>query len=340
MPKALGKIINAGMKEVGEPEVTSFDANNILQQRLIEVANNAVRGLVDRLDYDWLFKRTTLSTTDDINADSAAVTKDSTTVTSVDSGGVNANSFTGAAAGMYFRASGTQKSYLINSVNLSGSPHTVVLETAYLDTTSASKGYRIFQDTYAITDADFDFGSLSIASYGDSGTWSSGISGLLEDNHLDLVTLPELYRRSGGDPHRDTSGRPILIAPVKADSSSNPQFKLWPFPTDDFLIELWYIAFFTENTTFATNMFGGDAPESAYDYVEHKVVGAAHKWDEAFDHAAVAEQEAEIALMNVIRRENREKINVGFNVETYRRSYGVRYPTRSGITFDTVRRRG
>ena len=64
MPKALGKIINAGMKEVGEPEVTSFDANNILQQRLIEVANNAVRGLVDRLDYDWLFKRTTLSTTE------------------------------------------------------------------------------------------------------------------------------------------------------------------------------------------------------------------------------------------------------------------------------------
>jgi hypothetical protein len=162
----------------------------------------------------------------------------------------------------------------------------------------------------------------------------------LEDNQLDLVTLPELYRRSGGDPHRDTSGRPALIAPINADSSDNPQFKLWPYPTDTFLIELWYIASFTENTTFATTMFGGDAPESAYDYVEHKVVSAAHKWDEAFDQAAVAEQEAEVSLLNVIRRENREKINVGFNVETYRRSYGVRYPTRSGLGFDTVRRRG
>lgn len=294
---------------------------------------------MDRLDYDWLYKRTTLVTTAEITTGSAAVTDGSTTVTSVDSSGDNADSFTGAVAGMFFRAAGTQKSYKISSVSLGSTPDTITIEANYIDATSTAKGYRIFQDDYAISDSDFDFGALSIASYGDSGTWSSGISGLLEDNHLDLVTLPELYRRSGGDPHRDTSGRPTLIAPVIADSSDNPQFKLWPFPTEEFLVELWYIAFFTENTTFGTNMFGGDAPESAYDYVEHKVVAAAHKWDEAFDQASVAEQEAEISMMNVIRRENREKINVGFSVETYRRSYGVNYPARSGRAFDTVRHR-
>ena len=300
------------------------------------MANNAVRGLVDRLDYDWLYKRTTLSTVADITAGSASVTDGSTTINSVDSDGDSATNWGSAAVGMYFRASGTSKSYEIATATSSSAQ---VLETAYLDSTSTAIGYRIFKDTYAISDSDFDFGSLSIASYGDSGTWSSGISGLLEDNHLDLVTLPELYRRSGGDPHRDTSGRPTLIAPVIANSSDNPQFKLWPFPTEEFLVELWYAAFFTENTTFGTNMFGGDAPESAYDYVENKVVAAAHKWDEAFDQASVAEQEAEISMMNVIRRENREKINVGFSVETYRRSYGVNYPARSGRAFDTVRRR-
>ncbi len=336
MPKSLGFCVNAALKEVGEPAVTEFTSTNILQQRLIEVGNNAVRGLVDRLDYDWLYKRTTLSTLEDITTGSAAVTNADATINSVDSDGNAATNWGSVAAGMWFRANATQKSYQIATATSSAEAE---LETAYLDATSTATGYRIFKDTYAISDSDFDIMSLSVAAYGDSGTWSTGISGLLEDNHLDLVTLPELYRRSGGDPHRDTSGRPTLIAPIAADSSDNPQYKLWPAPLETFLIELWYTSFFSENTTFATNMFGGDAPESAYDYVEHKMVAAAHLWDEAFDQASVAEQKAELSLLNVIRRENREKINVGFNVETYRRSYGVRYPTRSGITFDTVRRR-
>ena len=339
MPKTLGTVINAGLKEVGEPEVTEFTSDNILQQRLIEVANNAVRGLIDRLDYDWLYKRTTLSTNADITTGSAAVTNGSTTVSSVDSSGSSADNFGSVSTSMWFRTTSTQKSYQISAVSTGSSPDTITLETNYLDSTSSATGYRIFQDTYAISTSDFDFGSLSIATYGDAGTWSAGISGQLEDNHLGMVTLPEIYPRSGGDLHRDTSGRPILIAPISADSSDNPQFVLWPFPTDTYLIELWYIAAFTENTTFATSMFGGDAPESAYDYVEHKVCAAAHKWDEAFKQAAVFEQEAEVSLANVIRRENRDKIDVGFDVETYRRAYGVRYPTRSGITFDTVRRR-
>ena len=92
--KTLGDIVNSALKEVGEPEVEEFTADNILQQRMIEAANNAVRNLVDRLDYDWRLKRTTLVTVDDITTGSAAVTKGDATVSSVDSDGDAATNFT------------------------------------------------------------------------------------------------------------------------------------------------------------------------------------------------------------------------------------------------------
>ncbi len=329
-------MINAGLKEIGEPEVTSFTATNILQQRLIEVANNSVRGMVDRLDYDWLYKRTTISTTAVVTTGAVSVTNGSTTINSVNSSGGAATNFVSTMAGTWFRVGATQKSYKIASFT---STSVMELETEYLDTTNTAASYRIFKDTFGITDADFDVGSLTMAAYGDSGTWTAGISGYQENNEIGLVSMPRLYQHSGGDPHRDTSGRPVVIAPQLADSSNDPQFTLWPYPTDTFLIELWYIAFFAENVTFATALFGGSAPQSAYDYVEHKVVAAAHKWDEAFDQAAVAEQEAQTSFQNVIRRENRERMDTGLTVETYRRHYGINYPTSSNITFNTVRRR-
>jgi hypothetical protein len=145
---------------------------------------------------------------------------------------------------------------------------------------------------------------------------------------------------AGGDRHRNTSGKPQIIAEIGPDSNDNPQFVLWPYPTTALLIELWYTTEFSENATFGTVMFGADAPSSAYDFVEHKVVAAGLEWDENYQGAAVYEQRAQMAMVSVIKRENRERIDVGFDVETYRRQYGIRYPGRSGILFDTHYRRG
>lgn len=337
--KTLGVIVNAALKEIGEPEVTSFDTSNILQVRLIEVANNAVRELVDRLDYDWRLQRAILVTNADITSGSAAVTNASTTVNSVNSEGTNATNFGSATTSMWFRATSTQKSYQISAVSTESSPHSITLENAYLDSTSTALGYRIFQDTYAVSTSGF--GELVEASYGDAASWALAVghSSALPDNRLVVVPFTRLMQLSGGERHRDTSGRPRIIAQIGPDSSNNPQFVLWPFPTEKYLIELFYSLEFTENETFSTVMFGNDAPSSAYDFVEHKVVAAAHEWDQNYNSAATYEQRSQVAIANVIRRENRERIDVGFDVETYRRSYGIRYPTRSGILFDTVLRR-
>ena len=334
MAKTLNDILNAALKEIGEPEITGLTSGNLFQLRLIEATNNAVRTMLDRMEYDWLRKRTTLATVAKITTEKAAVTKGSTTVTCVDDDGANAANWASVAAGQYFRVSGTQKSYVIASTSVGSTPHTLTLETAYLDSTSTAAGYRIFQDTYSITDTDFD--TLSIAAYGDARSWTTSLGA---SQQLGIVTVPELYNRSGGDPHRDTSGRAFLVAQQAADSDNQTQFKFWPYFDDTFLIELWYMQKFTDATSLSTTIFGGDAPLSAYDAVEHKVVAAACLWDEDPSKASVFEQKGELAILNVIRRENRERIDVGMDVETYRRSYGVRSPTRSGITFDTGRRR-
>jgi hypothetical protein len=333
--KTLGAIINSGMREVGEPEISAFTETNILEKTLINAANRAVRELVDRTDFSWRLKRTILVTTDDITTESAAVTLNSTTISSVDSAGSGATNWGSATTNMYFRADGTQKSYKIATATSSSSQ---ALETAYLGATSTAIGYRMFQDTYAI--ADSDFGELVDVSYGDSASWATALGGQgVPDDRLVIMPFAQLNKIAGGDRHRDTSGRPRVIAQIGVDSSNNEQFVLWPFPTDRYLLELWYTVEYTENTTFATVMFANDAPPSAYDFVESKVVAAAHLWDEDINKASVHEQMAQVAIANVIRRENRERIDVGFDVETYRRSYGIRYPTRSGILFDSVLRR-
>ena len=332
--KTLGKIVNAALKELGEPEVTEFTSTNILQLRIIESANNAVRDLVDRVDYDWRLQRLTISTNPVIITGSAAVTNASTTIRSVDSDGVAATNWGSVSTDMWFRTSSTQKSYQITTATPSSEAE---IETAYLDSTSTALGYRIFQDTYPITAADF--GELYDASYGDASSWFYALQGGLPDSRLTIVPFARLMQIAGGDRHRDTSGRPRVIAQIGVNSSNQPQFVLWPYPDTAFLIECWYTVEFSENSTFATVMFGNDAPSSAYDFVEHRVVSEAHLWDEEPTKAAVFEQKAQSAMNNVIRRENRERIDTGFQVETYRRSYGGRYPARSAIGFNTVGRR-
>ena len=333
--KTLGAICNAALKELGEPAVTAFTSTNILQQLMIEAANNAVRDIRDRFNPDWVYKRTTVQMTDDVTTENAATTNASTTVTSVDSDGGDATNWTsGVAADMWFRKTGDNDSYLISSVDAVSDPNTIVIENAYRGTTSTAAGYRIFQDTYAISDADF--GQLQLAGYGEAQTWIDAFGGRgYGNNNLALVSMTELYKRAGGDLHRDTGGRPAYIAEITPDSSNNPQFVFWPFPTDDWIIELWYSVEYTENSTFATPMFGTDAPPTAYDAIEYAVKAAATLWDESPQVSQVFEQKYQLAISNLIRRDNRDRKDVGYDVEMYRRHYGVNYPSQSQIYFDT-----
>lgn len=314
---------------MGEPAITAFTTGNIIETRLIAAASDAVRKILARNEFEWGLKRTTLVTTDDITTDSAAVTKDSATVTSVDSDGANANSFTGATTSMWFRATTDATSYEITSIaGLSDTPDTITIDPSYKGTTSTSLGYRIFQDTFALSDSDLD--EVRYMAYGEAPLSKTG-----QRDMIGMVNLSDIFDRSGGDLHRDVSGRPRLAAKISVDSSDNPRYVLWPFPTDDYVITVWYTVQYSENSTFATNMFSGDAPEIAYDAVSHYVNSAAYRWDKNFNEAAIERQDYTLCLAELMKRENDFSISNSMSIDTSRRSNNSRWPVSRGILFDT-----
>jgi hypothetical protein len=332
--KTLGAVCNEGLKVIGEPEITAFTATNILQEHLIEEANNTIEDIMSRADFEWSLKRTTLVTTDDITTESVAVTNASTTVTSVTDAGVSAENFTNASTAMWFRRNNDTESYAISSISDTGSaPDTLVLENSYIGTTSTATGYRIFQDTYPLSTADID--DIQHIVYGNAQTWVSGVSANIPDNTIELANFYDLMRASGGDLHRDTSGKPRLAARVSVDTSDNPRLLLWPFPTDDYILDIWYTIRVSGNTTFATPLFNADAPQLAYSTVAHRLKSAACVWNRDFEQANVWEQRYQVGLMNLIRKENSAERDASFSVATYRQDYGVTIPVRSAIYFDT-----
>ena len=321
--------MNAALKSLGEPEITSFTSSNILQQRLIEAVNNAERRVLGRHPFDWGLKRTTLTLTDDITDDSAAVTQGGTTVTSVDSDGVNADSFTGATTSMWFRRTSDLTSYEITAVDTASSPDTLTITPAYVGETTTASGYRLFQDTYSLSDADLE--EIRFVTYGDGISYSREVP----DNQIKIVSMSDIMYHSGGDLHRDTSGRPRLAAKVSVDSSDNPRIVLWPFPTDDYVVTIWYTIVYSENTTFATNLFSGDAPLLAYDAVEKYVTSIAYRWDKNYTEAEVDMQEFTIIVGELLRGNKDLQKDQSMKVQSFRRAQGIRWPIRSGIYFDT-----
>ena len=335
----LGYSVNSALKEIGEPAITAFDADNILQQMLIEEANDTVTEIMTYGDFRWALKHVNVLTAADITTDSAAVTNGSATVTSVDSDAVAADSFTGATTDMWFRRNNDNVSYPISAVDTASSPDTLTLGTsaatgsrAYVGDTSTAAAYRIFQDTYDLTDATID--EIKHITFGDASGWANGLSGQLPANQIDYVNMQTVLNASGGDLHRNTSGRPRLATLIANDADENQRILLWPFPTSQYLIDIWYKELFSENTTFTTNLFGGDAPAIAYQAVSHRVKMRACTYDEDYNRASLWEQRYQAAIGHLMRRENRAEIDSGFSVNTYRQHYGVSVPTSSNIYFD------
>ena len=328
MARSLGQIVNSGLKTIKEPEVTEFTSTNILQQELIEEANNRVSLLRNRLQFDWTLTRTSFVTTATVTDGYAACTNGSATVTSVDSAGADATDFGSVAVGMYFRRPSDTTSYLITAVDIFSTPNTLTLEQVYTGTTTTAAKYVALTDTYAITDTDFD--ELVNAGYGDGFAFGVG-----SKSNLHYVDFGTMFDASGGNMHTDSSGKPRLISHIEPDSSLQTQFRLWPYPDSLYLVELYYSKKFSANTTFATNMFGGDAPDIAYQFVEHGVRARACLFDKQEDEALVWEQRAREALKETERREAREDKEDGyFRVETYRTYGGSGIETRSQLAFD------
>ena len=329
----LGNVLSEGLKVIGEPEVSSLDSSNILQLHLIEEVNNCVAEIMEMGEFDWTLKHTTLTTTDDVTTGSVAATASSLTITSVDSDGDDAQNFASVTASMWFRRTGDQTSYGIASVDSTSDPHTLTLDTAYVGATTTASGYRCFQDTYALSTSDLD--EIKIVGFGEGSAVLPTLSGLTSDNRITLTSLEQIYRQAGGDLHADTGGRPRLMAQIGVDSSDNPQYVLWPFPTDDYLIDLWYTIRFTDASAYATVLWGNDAPPIAYTAVAHRVKAAACIWGMDWTQQQYWEQRYREATALLKRRENTLDQERSMGVETYRRHYTHPYPVRSGVLFDT-----
>lgn len=332
MPKSLGSVVNAGLKSIGDTEVTEFTATNILQQLLIEEANNAVRDILSRNRYRWGLKRTILETTAKVSSTStadAALTNGSPTVTSKDGSGGDDDNFGSVTTSMYGRFASDNTSYKVTAVDTDSSPDTATLEADYKGTTSTGAAYTFLQDEYAF--ADSDFGELKHLTFGEgaSGTYA----GRIADQVVHVVDLSEIIRQSGGDLHRDSSGKPMMIARIGVDSSDNPLFKLWPYPGSAYLMDAWYVPFFSENTTFGTSLFGGDAPELAYDAVEYRVVGRAHLYEKQYQEVKYWEDRYQVAVLNLIRGPT-TLVDQSIDIETYRRTMNVGFRAESQIIFD------
>jgi hypothetical protein len=334
MAKDIGGIVNEGLRTIGEPEITALTSDNILELTLIEEANIAIRDILGRHRFEWGNKRTTLTTTDDISTESVAVTNGSTTVTSVTAAGASAANFGSVTTSMWFRRTSDQTSYEISSINTALTPHTMVLANAYIGVTATATGYRCFQDTYSVPASDLDV--IQTLTYGEAATtWYA--SGNYADREVAKRNFSDLIQLSGGDLHRNTTGRPAYYAlgSESIDSDDNPQIILWPFPTDDYLMSLWYSIAYSENSTFDTSLFSADAPALAYDVVGHRVKARAYKWDKMSHEYAEQMRLYEQGIGNLIRRENDYKRDQSMKVHTYRMSARRRLPVRSMYSFDT-----
>ncbi len=331
MAKTLGQAVNAGLKEIGEGEITAFTSTNILHQLAIEEVNERVNMILARVRsaYRWTYARTTLTTTNDITTGTVIVTNGSTTVTS------SGNNFTNAAAGMFIRVGSDNTSYEIASVDTAASPDTLTLSTAYVGSDATTATYVILKDIYSISTSNYD--ELKIATYGDSGSWASGLQGRLNTDQMGIVDIHTIYQEALGDLHRDTGGKPRLLCRISPDSSDNPRVLLWPYPKSQMLIDLWYAQKFGVLSTFSTNLFGGDAPDLAYDAVFHGVRARCTGWDKDKQAQGFWEAKFEDTLKELIAREHRQS-DAGntMQVETFRRFSRRGLRVESQNYFDTM----
>jgi hypothetical protein len=328
MADSLGTVVNAGLKVIGESEVESFTDTNILQGQLIEDANETAHDLLAAARYQWGLHRDAFTTEAKITTGTVGVTNGSSTVTSKDASGNNADNFGSVESGNYIKVANDQTTYEVASVDTGSSPDTLTLSDSYLGTTDTDASYVIFRDTYALSIANMD--EVVSASCQESNR----VGG--KDN-LEIVTMVALMNLSNGDLHRNTSGKPGYLAQRNPDASDNPQFVLWPYPDTAYLVYLLYTPKFTSNTTFGTNMFGGDAPDLAYDALRHHSRWRACVYDDDLRQAQVWLQQYERARLQLAERENRAYFGENvLGVKTYRPFTWRRgTPVVSQIQFDT-----
>ena len=334
MAKTVGDIMSNGLVVIGDPIITAVDTDNLLHTQMITEINDRVRMVVGRTRHRWCLQRDILQLTDDITTEYVAATAGSATISSVTSAGAAADNFGSVSAGMKIVVGSDTQAYKIDTVTTAASPDTITIEANYNGTTTTASSFVIFQDTYSTASLS-SYDEIRMASYGDASAWPL-LSGYDPTYELHVVDFSTIFRASGGNLYRNTSGKPKTVCHVASESSGNPQLLFWPYPTDDYPIEVFYSQKFSDQESFSSNIFGAGAPDLAYDFVDYGVRAVACRYaDFAKDDAEYWEKRANAALADLVARENRDFHSDGsLGAETYRNSSMNGVEARSQIAFD------
>ena len=340
MSKTLGSVMNGALTAIGEAEVTAIDTDNMLHDILIRECNNGVREVLTKCRFRWGLHRTSLVTTEPIETENVSVTNGSDTVTSVDSDGADAQNFGSVTTDMFIRVGTDLTSYAITAVDSTSDPHTLTIEQNYLGTTDTDATYIVIHDTYDFSNTTMD--EIVSAQYGEGRVHTIGLRGQMGDSNIEQVDLQTIIRAAGGDLHRDSSGKPALFCELQPDASGNRRLLFWPYPDDEYLIELWGVPKYSDATAFATVLFGTDAPDIAYDVVEYRMCRRACQYDNDsrgvayWNHLYKGDGAREFgALGDLMARENREyQADNILKVDTFRRGRLYGLEVRSQTAFD------
>ena len=199
----VGSFLELLMRETGDHQADGLLARAWLQDRYASV--------LERAPWTFLTKEATFNTTAEITAGTVTVTLGSATVTETTS---NANGWSSAVEGRYFRKDGDSEFYEISTFT-NANPDTLTLDRVYEGDTGSAKEYVIFQRLYSLAS---DCRTLLNMTVINSPTPMLEVS----SNELDFAIIE---RPSVGSP-------PRFWANMGRDSSDLLRVELYPIPDE------------------------------------------------------------------------------------------------------------
>ena len=201
MSTTVGTFLRSMALETGDVIPPAELALDWLQSRYATV--------LERAPWQFLQKEATFQTVAEITAGTVTLTLGSATVTETTS---NANGWSSAVEGRYFRASGDTEFYLIDTFG-NANPDTLTLNRVYEGASATLKGYALNQRLYALATDVREIITMSC---------------LNPTVPIERVSLAELDRALSNRPERREA--PLYWAPAGRDSSNVYRVELYPIP--------------------------------------------------------------------------------------------------------------
>ncbi len=167
--------------------------------------------VLERASWVFLIKEATFQTVGEITAGTVTVTNGSSTVTETTS---NANGWSSAVEGRYFRRDGDSEFYEISTFN-NLNPDTLTLARNYEGASGTVKGYSIVQRIYSLASDCREILSMAVI---DSPT------------RMEKVSVQELDRGMLNRPQ--VGSPPNFWLPIGRDSSNIMRVEVYPIPDE------------------------------------------------------------------------------------------------------------